>query len=230
MVPDLQNGATVSWDKPSGWTDRVGRKLSCETGACGPREEQRWSMLSLRCHRNTDLWNQKKIEKQTEPYSSTRVDPTQPTPNSHLIEGVPLQFPHTFLLEVPMSRCVGTHVSPVSNTSGPSLSKRSTHRSTSRRCSGTTREPLGNHWGATTWQASTFTVPSGCLCVCVCAGICDATVASCFCDGKFKRIFAPKGSNYRVQPVQPGRTLGDHCMLKTVSHPQRGQASETNTS
>ncbi|MEW5310146.1 MAG: hypothetical protein WDW38_001973 [Sanguina aurantia] len=48
-----------------------------------------------------------------------------------------------------------------------------------------------------------------------CSGICDATVASCFCDGKFKRIFAPKGSNYRVQPVQPGRTLGDHCMLKT---------------
>lgn len=53
--------------------------------------------------------------------------------------------------------------------------------------------------------------------LCVCAGICDATVASCFCDGKFKRIFAPKGSNYRVQPIQPGRTLGDHCMLKTVS-------------
>lgn len=47
-----------------------------------------------------------------------------------------------------------------------------------------------------------------------CGGICDDNIAFCFCDGKYKHIPAPPGSPYGTKPIQPGRTLGDHCKPK----------------
>ncbi|GFH23370.1 EGF-like domain-containing protein, partial [Haematococcus lacustris] len=44
-----------------------------------------------------------------------------------------------------------------------------------------------------------------------CIGICDATIAACYCDGpRFGRVNPPKGSPPATPPLRRGRPLGNH--------------------
>eukprot|EP00955_Chlamydomonas_euryale_P075571 362362-Chlamydomonas_euryale.AAC.4 len=47
------------------------------------------------------------------------------------------------------------------------------------------------------------------------AGICDDTIAACYCDGdKYGHIPPPVGSPPGTPPIKQGRMLGDHCFPK----------------
>lgn len=53
--------------------------------------------------------------------------------------------------------------------------------------------------------------------LCSCSGVCDATIAACYCDGpKYGHVPPPLGSPPGTPPIKQGRMLGDHCNPKTV--------------